>query len=140
MRIFAFLLILFCNQANSMHHNQDIIEIIDPWIRKTQPSVATTTFYFQVKNISKHTDFLIGVTSQISNKINIQKSVNINNKIQSVIVSNVAIPANTIINFSPMGINIIIHDITRALIAGQQLEFILIFKNAGEKKINAIVR
>jgi copper(I)-binding protein len=141
MRYIAFILCFLCLATHKNLEAQEKNVVIDnAWVRKTQSPGQLTALYFSIENLSHNTEFLTAITTKISDKIYIQKSIKINGMVKSTIVAKVAIPGKTKIEFAPLGISVFMHNIQRQLVTGEVVEFTFYFSNSSPQKISAHVR
>lgn len=136
--IFCFILVIL--NFNLAVAEDDKITIKNSWVRLIDNNLRITNLYMDIINESPKEDYLLEVHSDIAPNIFIHKTVVENNISQSVPISVLAIPGNSTVKLEPGKINVVIEDPKVYFKKEDKIEFVLIFKHAGSKKVIAEVR
>ena len=133
--IFSLAIFLFCYCAKA-----STIDIKDAWVRATIEDAGSTSFYFNIQNLSEKSDYLLEVKSDISDEIHMQKTVSINGISKSVMIDKIVLPANTEVKFAPFGINVLLANVKKQIKVGSKVKLTLLFKNSPSIEIHAFAK
>lgn len=115
------------------------IKISDPWVRPAFEN-SNSAIYFQIENNSGKSDFLTGVESEIAQLTEIHETFSEGDKLMMRKIESVEIKANSKFEFKPRAHHIMLIKLKKDLKIGDKVEFTLIFKNAGNKNVVAVVK
>lgn len=115
------------------------IKISDPWVRPAFEN-SNSAIYFQIENNSGKSDFLTGVESEIAQLTEIHETFSEGDKLMMRKIESVEIKANSKFDFKPRAHHIMLIKLKKDLKIGDKVEITLIFKNAGNKNVVAVVK
>lgn len=115
------------------------IKISDPWVRPAFEN-SNSAIYFQIENNSGKSDFLTGVESEIAQLTEIHETFSEGDKLMMRKIESVEIKANSKFEFKPRAHHIMLIKLKKDLKIGDKVEFTLIFKNAGNKNVVAVIK
>lgn len=134
-------LLLFLLVACSNTNGESDIIVSDAWIRPGQGGGPPTAAYMVIQNTGEGTDRLLNISANFSDILEIHETQVVDDVARMVPKENgVEIPANSIVEFKPGGLHIMIMQLEEELTAGEEVELILTFENAGEITISATVQ
>ena len=113
----------------------DII-IKDQWLRPSAEKMATA-LYFTIENNSDVPDTLYSVESDISDRIEIHETYSSGDIMGMREIGSVAVEAGKVVKLEPGGKHIMVMKLKRDIREGDEIDFILRFKGAGELSITA---
>jgi copper(I)-binding protein len=128
--IILFPISLFAQERESSAKLNDI-EINNIWARPTMGEVYNTAIYMDIKNNSSTHDVLTKATTEITDKVEIHKTVHENGVSKMLSVDKLSIPANAEINLVPGGIHIMLFKVKYPLKAGDKINLTLEFEKNG---------
>jgi len=123
------------------------MRVDDAWVRAsavTSPmgestAMPMTAAYLLITNDSHDTDRLLGAESPAARVVEIHQTVMQNDVASMQHMSSVEIPGGGTLKFEPGSYHLMLIDLQQALAAGDEIEITLIFENAGQVKITAVV-
>lgn len=131
--LFLYITILFAQSKNG-------ISIKDPWIRPNAKS-ANSALFFIVENKSNQPDTLISAKFDNSEIVELHETFKKSDDMMGMrSVKFVKIPAKGSVIFKPRDLHIMLIGLKNDIKVDEKYNVTLIFKKAGEVKINAIVR
>ena len=137
--LLAFLCLSFDSKCEE-HHKNVTLEVRDAWIRVPIEGAFSASLYFKIYNSSIKTDYLINVEVDISEQVQIYKTVKYNGVSKSIEIEKVALPAKTEVKFEPMGIYLLMSNFNNKITKGDKIKFKLIFTNSGPINYSAVVK
>jgi len=117
----------------------DDIVIKDQWIRPGAEKMATA-LYFTLENVGEQPDTLYNIDSDVSKTIQIHETYSIGDVMGMREIGKIIIEPESSVKFEPGGKHIMVMKLRRDIKKGDEIEFILYFKQAGEKIITVPVR
>jgi len=117
----------------------DNIKIVDPWMRPNAKGMASA-LYFTIENTTETTDTLYKVESEIAERIEIHETYSSGDVIGMREVGMIVVEASSSFELKPGAHHIMLMKLKQDLKEGNNGDFILHFKNAGEIKITAVVK
>ncbi len=115
---------------------KDKLKISDPWVRPNAEGMATA-LYFTIENKGEIADTLYKVESEISNIIEIHETYKKDEMMGMRKVEMIVVEPASSFELKPGSHHIMIMKILSDIKIGDELEFIIFFKNAGEIIITA---
>jgi len=94
----------------------------------------TSAIYFSIENNMNHDEHLIGAHTSIAHMTEIHKTVTENGISQMVHIDRLVLPAKKTILFKPKGLHIMLMNLKKDLVPGDEFELELEFQNLGKKK------
>jgi copper(I)-binding protein len=122
-----------------LFQSEDIIEIEDPWMRPSSKNMATA-LYFTIENNSEFADTLYRVDSDIAGKVEIHETYSQDDMMGMREVGMIIIESKESFELKPGAHHIMLMKLTKDIKDGDEAEFILYFKQAGEMKITATAK
>ena len=106
------------------------IEILQGHIRETIPGTSISSAYLTIRNPYQQALKLIVVTSKISPRLELHEhSMTDSGMMKMRQVPHIMIPANSEVTLKPSGLHIMIFELTKGLMAGEQIPLTFIFEN-----------
>jgi hypothetical protein len=116
------------------------LQINDPWIRPAAQD-ANSAFFFQLENSGDKADTLIAAKFEHAEKVELHETFKKENDMMGMrAVKSVAVPAKSTVMFKPRDLHIMLLGLTKDIKIGETYGLKLVFKKAGEIKVNAVVR
>ncbi len=114
--------------------------IDNPWLRPAA-SGANTALFFDVINKGDKPDTLIAVKFGFSEVVELHETYKKSEDVMGMrSVKSVTIPPKTTVKFKPRDLHIMLISLKKDLRIDEFYEVVLVFKNAGELKVKAMVR
>lgn len=136
--MFLFALNLVFSQQETA--SRQIISIGDPWIRPSATG-ANTALFFEVTNNGEKPDTLLFAKFEFSEIVEVHETYQKSENVMGMrSVKHVVIPPKSSVKFKPRDLHIMLISLNKDLRSGEKYDAVLVFKNAGEIKINAVVR
>jgi copper(I)-binding protein len=139
----AFLIVLFPLSlfAQGMESSAKLNDIVinNIWARPTMGEVYNTAVYMDIKNNSSAHDILTKATTDVTDKVEIHKTVHENGVSKMLSVDKLSIPANAEINLVPGGIHIMLFKVKYPLKPGNKINLTLEFEKSGTLTIEVPV-
>ncbi len=115
---------------------EDKIKINDPWVRQNAEGMSTA-LYFAIENSGEEADTLNKVESDLSKRIRIHETYQSGDMMGMREVEMIVIEPNSSFEFKPGAHHIMVMKLENNISVGDEYEFTLFFKLAGELKITA---
>jgi periplasmic copper chaperone A len=112
------------------------IKIENAWVRPSLQNMATA-LYFTVENNSSEADTLYAVDSDISDKIELHETYSEGDMMGMRKVDFIIVDGKSSFEFKPGGYHIMVMKLKKDINEGDEVEFILHFKQAGAISISA---
>lgn len=118
------------SQTSDLANSIASIEISQGHIRETIPGTTISSAYLTIRNTHNEALKLIAVTSEVSPRLELhQHSMTDNGMMKMRQVPHIVIPANSEVTLKPSGLHIMIFELTKGLMAGEQIPLTFIFEN-----------
>ena len=130
------MIVLITLIALSMLDSGSEIIIKDQWLRPSAEKMATA-LYLTIENKSDEPDTLYSVESLISNRIEIHETYSSGDLMGMREIGSIVIEAGEEVILEPGGKHIMVMKLKRDINDGDEIDFILYFKQAGELTITA---
>ena len=118
---------------------EDKIKINDPWVRPNAEGMSTA-LYFTIENSFEETDTLYKVVSEVSKRIEIHETYQSGDMMGMRKVEMIVIEPNSSFELKPGSHHIMVMRLKNDITVGDEYEFTLFFKLAGELKITATAK
>jgi len=115
---------------------EDKIKINNPWVRPSSEGMATA-LYFTIENSSEEADTLYKVESEVSKRVEIHETYQSGEMMGMRKVEIIVVEPNSSFELKPGSHHIMVMKLIRDIPIGDEVEFTLFFKLAGELKITA---
>ena len=125
--------------AAPAQQGSSLVEIEDAWVRLPKDSEELASAYFTILNKSEEKDFLVGVTSSVSERAVLQEMNIENYKARYDTVAKLSIDAIERRRLRPGGYQVTLEGLTRPLRIGEEVPLTLTFERAGRVEIVAKV-
>lgn len=123
----------------AIKETEDGLHIADVWVRPAAMNRNTGVF-FRVMNHTNENDTLMKVTSEIAEKTEVHETFKQGEDMVGMReVEYLVVEAGTVLEFKPMSYHVMLINLNEELSPGLEIELKLVFKQAGELKINAKV-
>jgi copper(I)-binding protein len=131
---FFLLLLLFVVACSPVKITTGILDVKDAWAR---PSVkdGNGAAYFIVENGTEIDDQLMSANSSVASAVELHFTKMEDDHMSMHQQHGVSIPAGEAVQFSPGGLHVMLVGLKDELKVGQTFDIILVFENAGEKKV-----
>jgi copper(I)-binding protein len=119
------------------------VEITDAWVRTVDSGTggSATALFMTIQNNTSTPDVLLKVESDVAAMVQIHLSeVDANGVASMNEVEGVEIAANGIAELKPGGYHVMLMGLKQDIKEGDMIKFTLVFQNAGEMAIEAVVR
>lgn len=113
---------------------EDKIKIKDPWMRPSSEKMATA-LYFTIENTGETADTLFQVDSDLAEKVEIHETYSEGEMMGMRQVEFIVIPGKSSFELKPGAHHVMLMKLKKDVKIGDDAEFILHFKQAGEMKI-----
>ena len=120
-----------------LFQSEDIIEIENAWMRPSSKNMATA-LYFTIENNTESADTLFKVDSDIAGKVEMHETYSQNDMMGMREFEMIIIESGESFELKPGAHHIMLMKLKTDIKNGDEAEFILHFKQAGEIKITAI--
>ncbi len=122
------------------HLAHESIKVKDAWVRAVPPNSSNSAAYLVLENHAMKADRLISVKSPIANVVELHNVVKKGEAMAMEPVAHIEVDAHGSTTLKPGGFHIMLIDLKRVPKAGEEVELMLTFQNAGEQKIMAPVK
>jgi copper(I)-binding protein len=133
------MIVLITLIALSMFDSGSEIIIKDHWLRPSAEKMATA-LYLTIENKSNESDTLYSVESGISDRIEIHETYSSGDLMGMREIGSIVIEAGEEVILEPGGKHIMVMQLKRDIKGGDEIDFILYFRRAGEISISAEAR
>ncbi len=116
------------------------INVSDAYIRETIPGTTISSAYMTIENTTDKQRKLVGVSSNISKRIELHEHSMANGMMQMQQVESIIIKAKENVVLQPHGYHIMIFNLDTPLRAEQQVELTLLFANGDTQSITVPVK
>ena len=120
-----------------LFQSEDIIEIENAWMRPSSKNMATA-LYFTIENNTELADTLFKVDSDIAGRVEVHETYSQDDMTGMREVEMIIIESGESFELKPGAHHIMLMKLKTDIKNGDEAEFILHFKQAGEIKITAI--
>ena len=122
-----------------LFQSEEIIEIENAWMRPSSKNMATA-LYFTIENNTESADTLFKVDSDIAGRVEMHETYSQNDMMGMREVEMIIIESGESFKLKPGAHHIMLMKLKTDIINGDEAEFILYFKQAGEIKISATAK
>lgn len=123
----------------AMKADESVLQIEDAWVRPAAKNRNTGVF-FRVVNNTNSNDTLVAARSNYAEKTEVHETFKQGDDMMGMReVEFIVIEAETVLEFKPMSYHVMLINLNEELLAEQEIELKLAFKQAGELKIKAKV-
>lgn len=131
-------MLLFLGFSGSTFADGGKITVADAWARATPPSAPTGAAYMTIENKGNAEDRLLSALSDVAEKPQIH-TMNMDNGVMQMreLKEGLVIPATGKAVLSPDGTHLMLIGLKRPLIAGEKIDFTLLFEKSGPMKVTA---
>ena len=114
------------------------LHITDAWIRPAGKA-RNTGLFFRVINNTDQNDTLLSAKSDLAAKTEVHETFKVDDMMGMREVENLVMEAGKVFQFKPMSYHVMLIQLKEAVAQGDEGEVTLVFKNAGEVKVKAMV-
>ena len=122
-----------------LFQSEDIIEIENAWMRPSSKNMATA-LYFTIENNTEFADTLFKVDSDIAGRVEVHETYSQDDMMGMREVEMIVIESGGSFELKPGAHHIMLMKLKTDINNGDEAEFILYFKQAGEIKITATAK
>ncbi len=120
--------------------NTSEITVNNAWIRPGETDGPPTAAYMVVQNTGNGADRLLSISADFSEMLTAHETQVVDDIARMIPQEDgVLIPAKSTVEFRQGGLHVMIMQLNENLIEGQEVELVLMFENAGEITVSAIV-
>ncbi len=117
--------------AQSAEQQEKTITVNDAWSRELPPTAPVGAAFLHIENHSALPDRLISANSSIAEVTELHAHIHEGDVMRMVKVEAIDIPAHSQLTLEPGGYHIMLIDLQKPLVAGEQLPLTLQFEQAG---------
>lgn len=118
----------------------DNLIIKDAWARPAYGKIKNSAIYMEVKNNTAIDEFVTAVSSSVSNITEIHKTIDNNGISEMIPINKLAIPARSVVSFTPGGLHIMLIKLNKELNVGDKFQLELTLEKEGKKVITVEVK
>jgi len=115
------------------------IEVSDVWARSSTQG-ANSAIYFTIQNNNADMDELIGVVSDVADAVEVHESKMEDGVMKMTHMESVALEPSAKVEFMPGGYHVMLIGLRHDLMAGDEIEVTLQFKNSPDITVKAMVK
>ena len=112
----------------------------DAWIRKPPPGLDTVAVYFTLKNLSKRSVFVVGVTSPLATNAMIHETSMVEGQSRMRMRDRLTVPGGSNVAFEPEGLHVMLTGVSKTLEVGEKVPMTLQLDHGGSIDFQATVR
>lgn len=116
------------------------LHVSSAWSRELPPTAPVGAAFMTIDNPSEHADRLISADSPIADVTELHAHIHEGDVMRMVKVDDIEVPANAQLVLEPGGYHIMLIDLKKPLVAGQQLPLTLQFEHAGAIDITVEIK
>lgn len=126
--------------AQSAAQQHTALHVSSAWSRELPPTAPVGAAFMTIDNPSEHADRLISADSPIAAVTELHAHIHQGDVMRMVKVDAIDVPANAQLTLEPGGYHIMLIDLKKPLLAGQQLPLTLQFEHAGPMDITVEIK
>lgn len=116
------------------------LEVTHAWSRELPPTAPVGAAFLTVENPSQHADRLLSAQSAIAEVTELHAHIHEGDVMRMVKVETIDVPAHGKLTLEPGGYHIMLIDLKKPLVAGEQLPLSLQFERAGQIDITVDIK
>lgn len=116
------------------------IRVVDGWVRAMPPVAKNSAGYLVIENHGEHDDVLLGASVDGARLTELHEMVSTGATMAMRRRQDVAVAAGSSVVLAPGGLHLMLIGLQRPLVAGEQREAVLRFRDAGEQRVILDVR
>ena len=120
------------------HHSD--IQITTAWSRELPPTAPVGAAFMKVENHSDQADRLMSADSSIAEITELHAHIHEGDVMRMVKVDAIDVPAHGSLTLEPGGYHIMLIDLKKPLVAGEQLPLTLQFEHAGQVDVTVDIK
>lgn len=138
-RMLLALLLVGC--AGQDHARIGNLEVAAPWSRETPPTASVAAGYLSIRNRGQHDDRLLAVETATARRVEIHQTRMDGSVMRMrLLTDGLPIPAGQTVTLAPGGSHLMFIDPVRHATAGERLDAVLVFRDAGRLPVSFAVR
>lgn len=126
--------------AQSAAQQHTALNVSSAWSRELPPTAPVGAVFMTIDNPSQHADRLISADSSIADVTELHAHIHEGDVMRMVKVDAIDVPANGQLSLEPGGYHIMLIDLKKPLVAGQQLPLTLQFEHAGAMDVSVDIK
>lgn len=140
--LLTFLLsLLLAGCARQDHARIGKLDVSAPWSRETPPTARVAAGYLSIRNRGRQDDRLLAVESTAARRVEIHQSRTDGGVMRMrLLADGLPIPAGQTVILAPGGSHLMFIDTVRPPTAGERLDAVLVFRDAGRLPVAFEVR
>jgi copper(I)-binding protein/cytochrome oxidase Cu insertion factor (SCO1/SenC/PrrC family) len=117
----------------------DVVGIMNAWVREADPAAKANAGYMTLINVATEEVTLVGIESETFEKIEMHEMATVDGLMAMREVSDVVVPANGQVHFSPGGWHLMLTGPRKMLQTGQVVNMTLTFKSGMTQNVSVSV-
>lgn len=138
-RLVLVLLLASALPAAAAEQSTGLLTVVQPWSRATPPGAPAGVAYLEIVNRGP-ADTLVRIASTAAREVQMHTSYSEAGMMRMRPVESLEIPAQGRVQFKPGGLHLMLMGLQQPLKEGEHIELTLVFQNAGEVRVEAIVQ
>jgi hypothetical protein len=118
-------------QAKELLFSKELVSVTDAWVRPTNPGQEVGAAYMTF--LSKQEMTLVSIESSVTNSVEIHNMTMENGVMKMRMLEKLPLKAGKPYKLEPGGFHLMMFDLKKPLIVGEQVNFILHFKTSNKK-------
>ena len=116
------------------------LTVINAWSRELPPTAPVGAAFLTINNPSDQPDRLISATSSIADVTELHAHIHEGDVMRMVKVDGIDVPAHDTLTLEPGGYHVMLIDLKKPLVSGEQLPLTLKFEHAGQVDITVEIK
>jgi copper(I)-binding protein len=118
----------------------DLLEVLAPWSRETLRTASVAAGYLSIRNRGQRDDRLLAVETAVAQRVEIHQTWMAAWMRMRLLADGLPIPAGRTVTLAPGGSHLMFIAPVRHAMAGEQLDAVLVFRDAGRLPVSFAVR
>ncbi|WP_432451889.1 copper chaperone PCu(A)C [Agarivorans sp. QJM3NY_29] len=118
----------------------DTLEVSEPYARATPPNAPTSAIFLSMHNTSEQAISLISASTPAAGRVELHTMLMDGDIMQMRQVRQIEVPAKGTVELKPGGFHLMLFDLQKAFIEGEQLQLYLNFSDGSQQHLNVPVK
>ncbi|CAM3771361.1 copper chaperone PCu(A)C [Vibrio aquimaris] len=118
----------------------DDIMFSHTYARATPPNAATSAVFSEIMNHSDKDRVIVSATTEAAGKVELHDVINEGDIMKMRQVDKLTIPANSMIELKPGSLHIMLFNLKKPLVEGENIDVTLTFANGDKKVVSAPIK
>jgi copper(I)-binding protein len=118
-------------KAKELVYSKELVSVTDAWVRPTNPGQEVGAAYMTL--LSKQEMTLVSIESNVTNSVEIHNMTMENGVMKMRMLEKLPLMVGKPFKLAPGGFHLMMFDLKKPLIVGEQVNFILHFKTSNKK-------